>query len=42
MGQISDLCQEVCDLGYEDGLTKDKFYYSVNNLYLQLKKYFEE
>ena len=38
MGQISDLCLEVRELGYGDGLSKDEFYYSVNNLYLQLKK----
>jgi len=41
MGQISDLCQDIIDWGYEDGLSKDEFYDSVNNLYLQLKKYSE-
>lgn len=40
MGQTSDLCSEVYDLGYGNGLSKNEFYYSVNNLYLQLKTYF--
>lgn len=42
IGRISTLCQDIIDWGYEDGLSKDEFYDSVNNLYLQLKKYFEE
>jgi len=42
MGQISDLCLEVRELGYGEGLSKDEFHHSVNNLYLQLKKSFED
>lgn len=42
VARISTLCQDIIDWGYEDGLSKDEFYDSVNNLYLQLKKYFEE
>ena len=41
MGQISDLCLEVRELGYGEGLSKDEFHHSVNNLYLQIKKSFE-
>jgi hypothetical protein len=42
MGQISDLCQDIIDWGYEDGLSKDEFHHSVNNLYFQIKKSFED
>ena len=42
MGQISNLCLEVRELRYGEGLSKDEFHHFVNNLYLQLKKSFEE
>ena len=41
-GQISDLCFEVIDVGYGEGLSKDEFHDSVNILCLQLKKSFED
>ena len=40
--QISDLCFELIELGYGEGLSEDEFHDSVNNLCLQLKKSFED
>jgi hypothetical protein len=46
--EFSNLMQQILDLCFEDGLkygkglSKDEFYDLVNNLYLQLKKYFED